>query len=130
MVILSCGGWDWDVFLLGHLSPSWWVNLNGLTGTLDGEDDMVVFEGAETFALDSSYTLSGLPEPIFMALLEAFPSAMPIPGSNQYSVDCAIVDTEGSLNFQFSTKVINVPYQDFIYQQDGACFLGAFQSDC
>ena len=108
---------------------SYWVNLDAMTVTREGDDDILIFEGSQTFALDSSYILSGFPAPIFDALLSAFPSAIPIPGTNQYSLDCAETETEGSLNFAFGSTVINVPYRDFVWQQPQGCYLGAFQSD-
>lgn len=97
--------------------------------TREDGDDVLVFNEPQTFLLDSGYTYSGFPAPIFNALLEAFPSAIPIPGSNQYSVDCALTEVEGTLDFTFGSTIINVPYRDFILQQDGTCYLGAFLSD-
>lgn len=110
---------------------SWWVNVDGMTVRQEGADDVFVFGGSQTFMLSSGYTLSGFPSPIFYALLSAFPSALPIAGSNLYSVDCAVAGVEGFLDFTFGSKVINVPYADFIWQQPqtDSCYLGAFQSD-
>jgi hypothetical protein len=96
-----------------------------------GMDDVVIFAGAQTFALDTSWSSTGLPGALFDGLLQAFPSALPIPGTNQYSVDCSELQVVGTIRFTFGTKVITVPYKDFILQQaDGMCMLGAFQSDC
>lgn len=111
------------------LETSYWVNLNGISVSQPGSDDNLVFEGVQTFLLDSGYTLSGFPTPIFNSLLEAFPSAIAIPGSNQYSVECSLAEVDGFLDFTFGSTVINVPFADFVWQQGANCYLGAFQSD-
>jgi hypothetical protein len=108
----------------------YWASVDGLTVTREDGDDILVFDDPQTFLLDSGYTYSGFPAPIFDALLEAFPSAIPIPGSNQYSLDCALIEVEGTLDFTFGSTIINVPYRDFILKQDETCYLGAFLSDC
>lgn len=111
-------------------SSSYWVNLNGITVSLANGDDIAVFkDGVQPVLLDSGYTLSALPGSIFNQLVEAFPSAAPISGSDLWSVDCSLADTEDTVDFTFGETVINVPYADWIWQQETFCYLGAFQDD-
>jgi hypothetical protein len=109
----------------------WWVDVGGLTVTREGEDDVIIYEGSQVFFLDSGFTLSGFPTPIFNALLAAFPDAEPVPGTDLHALDCALTEVEGTLDFTFGNTVINVPYRDFVWQQpqNGACLLGAFVTD-
>lgn len=97
--------------------------------TRDGDDDVVILEGSQTFLLDSGYSLSGFPRPLMSALLEAFPDAQFVSNLQAYAVDCSLADVEGTLDFTFGSTVIKVPYKDFIMPQGEACFLGAFPSD-
>jgi hypothetical protein len=81
--------------------------------------------------LDSGYTLSALPSPIFEKLVAAFPSAQYVPDADVYLVDCADPGLGGSLDFTFGDKVINVDYYDFVWHlpepDSGYCVLGAFE---
>jgi hypothetical protein len=79
--------------------------------------------------LDSGYTLSALPPPIFKALLAAFPSAQYVPSADLYTVPCMEPGQGGSVDFKFGETVIKVPYYDFVwhYPDTTACVLGAFQ---
>lgn len=79
--------------------------------------------------LDSGYTLSALPSPIYQKLVSAFPSAKPLSsGSAYYQVDCTDPGKGGSVDFTFGDTVINVRYYDFVWHLPGtdSCVLGAF----
>lgn len=94
---------------------------------------MPVFDkpNGQAVLLDSGYTISTLPGPIFNEILKAFPSAKKSPDSDEYLVDCNIGKTTGHVNFKFGKTVINVPYDDFIWKQPdhGLCKLGVAQDD-
>ncbi|OIW28768.1 acid protease [Coniochaeta ligniaria NRRL 30616] len=84
----------------------------------------------QAYKVDSGYTLSALPSDAFSSLVAAFPSAQAV-DSDLYSVDCLDPGQGGSLDFTFGDKVINVPYNDFVWHdpRSGLCILGAFQDD-
>lgn len=72
-----------------------------------------------------------MPGTHFNKILEAFPSAEKSSNSNQYTVDCKVADTKGTVNFKFGKTIIKVPYADFIWQQPdyNVCVLGVMQDD-
>ena len=81
--------------------------------------------------LDSGYTISALPTAHFNKILEAFPSAEKSSNSNQYTVDCNVANTKGSVDFKFGKTVIKVPFEDFIWQQPDfdTCVLGVMEDN-
>jgi hypothetical protein len=110
-----------------------WVYLDGISIVLpDGSDNEVFSEvNGQPVLLDSGYTISALPGPLFQAIVDLFPTTRPISGSDSYEVDCDVGDLEGSVDFTFGNTVIHVPYADFIWEQPefGICVLGVFQDD-
>lgn len=113
----------------------YWVYLDGISVN---QPDGKVVEVYKTPAggkgqpvlLDSGYTLSALPSPIFDKLVAAFPSAVYYPSSEMYAVNCADPGKGGSLDFTFGDTVINARYYDFVWHLDGeTCVLGAFRDD-
>ncbi|CAM1510670.1 Fc.00g010050.m01.CDS01 [Cosmosporella sp. VM-42] len=111
----------------------YWIYLDGITVTQDDGTESPIFSevNGQPVLLDSGYTISALPGPIFEKLVAAFPSAKPYPGSDMYEVDCSTSDLEGTVDFIFGETTINVPFNDFIWHQPEAnlCLLGAFQDD-
>lgn len=64
---------------------------------------------------------------MFEALAKAFNAN---PNVAYPLVDCALINTKGTVDFKFGNTVINVPYADFIWRpQPGTCQLGVFRSD-
>lgn len=108
----------------------YWVNLDGIS--LSQEDGTVdaVFSGSKSqpVLLDSGYTVSALPGPIFNKILAAFPTAK-ANGGAYVDVDCSVADVKGTVDFKFGNKVIKVPYADFIWHNEDRCVLGVFQDD-
>ncbi|KAH6887104.1 aspartic peptidase domain-containing protein [Thelonectria olida] len=110
----------------------YWVNVDGIALSLGDGSKKTIFSEVNglTVLLDSGYTLSALPGPIFQPLVDNFPTAKPIQGTRYYEVDCSVGDTEGTLDYTFGETVIKVPYNDFIWHLSGGlCVLGAFQDD-
>ncbi|CAG9954136.1 unnamed protein product [Clonostachys rosea f. rosea IK726] len=106
----------------------YWVNLEGITVSLPNGQDVSVFtSGKLPVLLDSGFTLTGLPSAMFEALAKAFNAN---PNVAYPLVDCALINTKGTVDFKFGNTVINVPYSDFIWRpQPGTCQLGVFRSD-
>ncbi|KAI0394414.1 aspartic peptidase domain-containing protein [Xylariaceae sp. FL0594] len=85
--------------------------------------------------VDSGTTLSLLPESLVKQLAAQFPGAEP-DGKDGYTVDCALRQQPGSVDFEFLAErgkgkgkvTINVAYKDFIWDSGGNCFLGAAYS--
>ncbi|KAK5993625.1 putative aspartic-type endopeptidase opsB [Cladobotryum mycophilum] len=110
----------------------YWIYLDGITITKEDGTDLKIFDkpNSQPVLLDSGYTISTLPGPIFDEILKAFPSAKEDDDSGEYFVDCGVTKTKGMVNFKFGKTIINVPYDDFIWhQEDGTCKLGVAQDD-
>lgn len=113
-----------------------WVYLDGISVNQPSGNVVEVYKApaggkGQAVLLDSGYTLSALPTPIFNKLVAAFPSAQYVPSADLYTVDCADPGKGGSLDFTFGNKVINVRFYDFVwhYPDTEYCVLGAF-ADC
>ncbi|KAK3304875.1 aspartic peptidase domain-containing protein [Chaetomium strumarium] len=113
-----------------------WVYVNGIRVNQPGGGVVDVYSTpaggkGQPVLLDSGYTLSALPSPIFQKLVAAFPSAEYVPNADLYVVDCADPGQGGSLDFSFGDIVINVDYYDFVwhYPDTPYCVLGAFEDD-
>ncbi|KAK3906135.1 aspartic peptidase domain-containing protein [Staphylotrichum tortipilum] len=115
----------------------YWVYLNGISvNKPDGSVAEVYTTPAgsqgQGVLLDSGYTLSALPSPIFQKLVAAYPSAEFVADAGLYVVDCLDPGLGGSLDFTFGDKVINVRYYDFVWHvpdSGNLCVLGAFEDD-
>ncbi|KAF4458207.1 aspartic-type signal peptidase [Fusarium albosuccineum] len=108
----------------------YWVYLDGISLIQeDGSKDPVFSKtNGQIVLLDSGYTISALPGPIFEKIVAAFPTAKKGSGA-YYDVDCSVADVKGTVDFTFGKTVIKVPYADFIWHNDGKCVLGVFQDD-
>ncbi|OAQ85755.1 peptidase A1 [Purpureocillium lilacinum] len=107
----------------------YWVYLDGITVSKPDGTNVTVFDkpNSQPVLLDSGYTVSALPKEIFNEILKAFPEATPPQsGSDLYQVPCDIGKSKGHVNFKFGETLINVPYNDFIWQQpqNNLCVLG------
>ncbi|KOS21279.1 putative aspartic-type endopeptidase opsB [Escovopsis weberi] len=110
----------------------YWVYLDGISLHTEDGYDVSVFNktNGQPVLLDSGYTISALPGPIFNEILDAFPSAKEDGTTGEYFVDCKVAKSEGSINFQFGKTLIKVAYVDFIWHlDDGTCKLGVFKDD-
>ncbi|KAL5090968.1 hypothetical protein Trisim1_003932 [Trichoderma cf. simile WF8] len=111
----------------------YWVYMDGMSITKEDGSNVEVFDkpNGQPVLLDSGYTVSTLPGPLFEKILTAFPSARLETTSGDYIVDCDIIDTPGRVNFKFGDVVVDVEYKDFIWQQPdlGICKLGVSQDD-
>ncbi|KAL7937143.1 acid protease [Trichoderma chlorosporum] len=111
----------------------YWVYMDGMSITKEDGSNYEIFDkpNGQPVLLDSGYTVSTLPGPIFEKILAAFPSARLESSSGDYIVDCDIIDSPGHVNFKFGDVVVNVDYNDFIWQQPdlGICKLGVSQDD-
>ncbi|KAL7955286.1 acid protease [Trichoderma compactum] len=111
----------------------YWVYMDGMSITKEDGSKVEVFDkpNGQPVLLDSGYTVSTLPGPLFEKILTAFPSARLESTSGDYIVDCDIIDTPGRVNFKFGDVVVDVEYKDFIWQQPdlGICKLGVSQDD-
>lgn len=98
--------------------------------TQDDGSKEAIFSKTNGYAvvLDSGYTISALPGPIFKKLLAAFPTVQPGIGT-YHPVDCDVAKLKGTVDFTFGKTTIKVPYADFVWHNKGSCFLGAFQDD-
>ncbi|AEO62142.1 hypothetical protein MYCTH_2313164 [Thermothelomyces thermophilus ATCC 42464] len=113
-----------------------WIYLDGISVNQPDGDVVTVFSTpdggkGQPVLLDSGYTLSALPRPIFQKLVAAFPSAQYVSSADVYVVDCVDHGEGGSLDFIFGGKTINVPYHEFVWAQpeSNTCVLGAFEDD-
>ncbi|KAM0433491.1 hypothetical protein ACHAPT_004371 [Fusarium lateritium] len=108
----------------------YWVHLDGMSLTQDDGSKDAIFSQTNGYAvvLDSGYTISALPGPIFQKLLASFPTVQPGVGS-YHPVDCDVAKLKGTVDFTFGKTTIKVPYADFIWHNKGSCYLGAFQDD-
>ncbi|KAH6611300.1 aspartic proteinase [Trichoderma cornu-damae] len=111
----------------------YWIYMDGMSITKEDGSELEVFDkpNGQPVLLDSGYTVSTLPGPLFEKILEAFPSARLESSSGDYLVDCDIIDSPGFVNFKFGDAVVSVNYNDFIWQQPdlGICKLGVSQDD-
>ncbi|KAL3957372.1 hypothetical protein ACCO45_007950 [Purpureocillium lilacinum] len=84
----------------------YWVYLDGITVSKPDGTNVTVFDkpNSQPVLLDSGYTS----------------------GSDLYQVPCDIGKSKGHVNFKFGETLINVPYNDFIWQQpqNNLCVLG------
>ncbi|KAK4185796.1 aspartic peptidase domain-containing protein [Podospora australis] len=108
-----------------------WVALNGISVNQAGGSVVPVLSGGnQAVVLDSGSTLSAFPSAIFNQLLAAFPGAVLEASSGLYVVDCLAPGQGGSIDFTFGSKVINVPYYEFIWHAAAdKCYLGAYADD-
>ncbi|KAF5675778.1 aspartic-type signal peptidase [Fusarium heterosporum] len=108
----------------------YWVYLDGISIIQDDGSTDAIFSqtNGQPVLLDSGYTVSALPGPIFNKIVAAFPTAKTGPGA-YVDVDCSVADLKGSVDFKFGNTVIKVPYADFIWRNDDRCVLGVFQDD-
>lgn len=79
--------------------------------------------------LDSGGTLSRLPTPIYQAFAASFEGAEFDSQTGFYFLPCDVADLKGSVDFYFGTKVIRVPFNDFIWHVQGYCVLGVLPDD-
>ncbi|KAL7945577.1 acid protease [Trichoderma barbatum] len=111
----------------------YWVYMDGMSITKEDGSKFEIFDkpNGQAVLLDSGYTVSTLPGPLFEKILMAFPSATLESSSGDYIVDCDIINTPGRVNFKFGNVVVDVEYKDFIWQQPdlGICKLGVSQDD-
>lgn len=111
----------------------YWIYMDGMSITKEDGSELEIFNkpNGQPVLLDSGYTVSTLPGPLFEKILEAFPSAHVESSSGDYLVDCDIIDSPGKVNFKFGDVVVDVDYNDFIWQQPdlGICKLGVSQDD-
>ncbi|RYP69879.1 hypothetical protein DL771_005822 [Monosporascus sp. 5C6A] len=82
--------------------------------------------------VDSGTTLSHLPESVVAALAAGFPGAVP-DGQGGYEVPCDYMRRDGSVAFELGGGAgggvrIDVGYADFVWNNGGACYLGAWHS--
>ncbi|RYP08686.1 hypothetical protein DL765_008709 [Monosporascus sp. GIB2] len=79
--------------------------------------------------VDSGTTLSHLPESAVAALAAGFPGAVP-DGQGGYEVPCDYARRDGSVAFELGGGAvrIDVRYADFVWDNGGACYLGAWYS--
>ncbi|KAM0541348.1 hypothetical protein ACHAPJ_013268 [Fusarium lateritium] len=108
----------------------YWVYLDGISLVQDDGSEDAVFSktNGQAVLLDSGYTVSALPGPIFNKIVAAFPTAKTGPGA-YVDVDCDVGDLKGTVDFKFGKTTIKVPYADFIWKNDDRCVLGVFQDD-
>ncbi|KAM3510681.1 hypothetical protein MY11210_005662 [Beauveria gryllotalpidicola] len=108
----------------------YWATCDSITINQADGSKINVQTQPQTYLFDSGYTISSLPTTIFNELLKAFPSASK-ESNGQYTVDCGVVKTTGTLDFKFDNATIRVPYSDFIWQQPNfnTCVLGAIPDD-
>jgi hypothetical protein len=115
---------------------SYWIYMTSVGITKPGEAPKLYPpsssnpQGQAVF-LDSGGTLTGLPTPLFNAIVADFPGAtLDSGGSGLYIVDCAVASQAGTVDFGFGSTVIHVPYHEFIwFAGTNLCFLGVFAQD-
>ncbi|SPO05241.1 uncharacterized protein DNG_07928 [Cephalotrichum gorgonifer] len=113
----------------------WWVSLDGISVDRGDGQSITVFEApsgnGQVVLVDSGYTMSALPKPIFQKLVAAFPEAEVTP-DGFHSVDCLDEGEGGFVSFTFGDLTINVPYHDFVWHvpgNDDLCFIGAYEDE-
>ncbi|KHN95537.1 secreted aspartic proteinase [Metarhizium album ARSEF 1941] len=116
-------------------SVGYWIFLDGLSVSREDGSRIPVFDQtAEPLRalLDSGNTLTHLPRSMVTEILKAFPSARQDPNdAKQYIVDCAAASLAGTVDFQFGSTTIRVPYDDFLWKQPqhNICVLGVSPDD-
>ncbi|KUJ09001.1 acid protease [Mollisia scopiformis] len=73
---------------------------------------------------DSGATLSQFPPNLFNAVIGHFPSAVQ-QSDGSYTVDCALRNQAGTIDFGFGTKMIHVNFYDWLWAANGLCYFGA-----
>lgn len=102
----------------------YWITMTNIGITLPDGESATSDDFSLPVFLDSGGTLSRLPTAIFQAIGDSFPGAQLDPKSGFYYSDCAVGDV-GSVDFHFGSKVIRVPFEDFIWEAgDNECVLG------
>ncbi|KAI0487052.1 aspartic peptidase domain-containing protein [Xylaria cf. heliscus] len=111
------------------------IALNSLAHRAPGANSSTPFADSNLplpLIVDSGTTLSLLPESLVSKLAAQFPGAKP-DGAGGYRVPCAYQNQTGTVDFEFlsanGTATINVAYSDFIWNNGGDCFLGAWFSN-
>lgn len=110
----------------------YWVNVTSVGMTKPGSRP-VVYTDRNTFTMpmliDTGSTLSYFREDLVAQIGQAFSAVI---DNDVYTVDCKYRSMSGSLDFGFNRgqMVINVPFNDFIYEQyPGHCLLGVQPAD-
>jgi hypothetical protein len=101
----------------------------GLTGLgMNGHAGSIFQNESVAVLLDSGSSLMYLPDNVAYALYETFHATFE-PSQGAASVDCALANQEGSLEFTFSGPVISVPLNELVIQAgnqrgEPVCILG------
>ncbi|RYP48270.1 hypothetical protein DL768_005823 [Monosporascus sp. mg162] len=115
--------------------PHYRVQLTGLSHVAPGAAAARPLAGVSlpvSVIVDSGTTLSHLPQSVVAALAAGFPGAVP-DGQGGYEVPCDYVRRNGSVAFELGGGTgggvrIDVRYADFVWNNGGACYLGAWYS--
>ncbi|RYP71052.1 hypothetical protein DL769_004765 [Monosporascus sp. CRB-8-3] len=111
--------------------PHYRVQLTGLSHAPPGAAAARPLAGVSlpvSAIVDSGTTLSHLPESVVAALAAGFPGAVP-DGQGGYEVPCDYMRRDGSVAFEFGDRArIDIRYADFVWNNGGACYLGAWYS--
>ncbi|KAK3940419.1 aspartic peptidase domain-containing protein [Diplogelasinospora grovesii] len=107
----------------------YWITMTGIGITLPDGTSQTSDPIEVPVFLDSGGTLSRLPTAIFQAIGGAFPGAQYDPSSGFFVADCSVANETGSVDFIFNSKVISVPYGDFIWETSGGCVVGVLPDD-
>ncbi|KAL2209209.1 acid protease [Sarocladium strictum] len=101
------------------------ISMDSIGITLDGETESWELSDDETnVLLDSGSTLTRLHFDVALPILQALGAEDS--GEGYFLTPCSARDTPGSVNFEFGTKTVRVPFSDFIIDLGDPryCYIG------
>lgn len=113
----------------GH--ARYWVNMSSISiATPEGEETTVASSDMPVF-IDSGSTLSQLP-PALVDEIAGYIGSTEQDDDDYWLVDCALVDTNGTVGFSFEGITVDVSYREIIreiHTDPPRCYLGIAPSD-
>ncbi|KAF3770580.1 acid protease, partial [Cryphonectria parasitica EP155] len=112
--------------------PRYWVSMNNMSLTPPNGVVKTYANTSIDVFFDTGATLTLLPSDIANAIGKDF-GASEADSDGYYTVDCSLVDIDGTVNFAFDGVTVAVPYNEFIRQTTSGstttCVLGITASD-
>lgn len=107
----------------------YWVYMNSVGITKPGQKYKKYSSSSnpqgQPIVFDTGSTISSLPSILVHAIVADFPGATHISSNDLYQVNCKFASQDGTVDFGFGDTVIQVPYNQFIWQPTArSCYLG------
>lgn len=111
--------------------PRYWVEMESISLTPPSGRTMEWANSSMPVFLDSGATLTLLPPDIVQTIAADFGSTS-MDASGFYTVDCGIMDMDGTVDFSFDGVTIRVPYKEMIREirsNPPRCYMGIVPSE-